>query len=127
MVHVCPKTGRGQTEVLYYLLDSIGPMSAVELVRLTGRDREKVNESLRLLRRCEPKRIHITRYERQQNKGGRCIPIYAVGNLPDAPELPGLSHKKRNEMYRERHRARIRTRTEVLRGVQPNIWRGLML
>jgi hypothetical protein len=125
-VTICPKTGRGQTEVLYYLLDSIGPMSTVELVRLTGRDREKVNESLRLLRRSTPKRIHIARYERQQNTGGRCIPIYAVGDLPDAPELPGLSHKVRNEMYRERHRARIRARTEVRRGNQPNIWKGLM-
>lgn len=126
MVHICPVTGRGQTEMLYYLLDSVGPMSTMELVRLMGRDRDRVNQSLRLLRRSTPKRIHITRYERQQNKRGRCIPIYAVGNLPDAPELPGLSSKERNAAYRERHSARLRARSDVRRGSRPNIWKGLM-
>lgn len=125
---ICPKTQRGQTERLYHMLDTIGPMTAAELERLMNRSRPSVNESLRLLRRSTPKRIHIHRYDRQPDgTRGRCVPVYAVGDLPDAPEPGGLSSKQRNEKYRQRHRARLNARNRARRGsVGPNIWMGLV-
>ena len=119
-VYASPKCDK-----IYWLLDSIGAMSAVELERLTGFPRLTVNCCLSILR--TKKKIYIHKFDRQPDgKAGRCIPSYAIGDLPDAVEPPQVDSRARNAKYRKRHSAILLARGRVRRGNTINVWGGLM-
>lgn len=129
MATICASTGRGKTEEAFELLRDVGPMSAKELCELTGRNRGRVFDTLTILKKA--KRIYIQRYERQEDgKAGRCIPVYAIGDLPDVRALAQLPAKVRDRKYRQRNHAKLLAKERAMRasrrGESLNIWRGLL-
>jgi hypothetical protein len=124
MIKICPSTGRGATDELLALLDDVGPMSVAEMSRLTGRKGERISASVRLLRSRGA--IYIVRYDRQENKGGRMIPVHAVGSDEDVAQPVQATPKERNAKYRVRHGVALRARARVRRGTTPNFWSGLL-
>lgn len=126
MAVVCPKTGRGQYELTYEVLaEAPKGMTAREIAEYMGRSYLCTLDSIRRLRRSDPPRIHIARYEQQVGQGGRATPVYAIGDFEDAQEKR-LSSKARNKRYRERNKAVITARNRVRNNSNFNFWGGLI-
>lgn len=116
--------GLNTVEVLA-LLDDIGPMSTADMARLTGRTQQSIGDSLRRLR--SRRMIHIARYERQPDgHRGRCTPVYAVGDVQDAPEPRQIGVSERNKAYRRRHKALISARRYTAQRTALGVWSGLL-
>lgn len=99
-------------------LENIGPMTMNELATHTGRANHVVYEAVTRLR--TKGMVYIADYPlREDGKGGRRAPRYALGFKDDAPEPPQMSHRERNARYRERHRVEINTRLRVRRHSSP--------
>lgn len=114
-----------KTDAVLKALKDIGAMSASELELHTGFKRLVVNDCLRRLR--DKGEIYVSRFERQPDgTAGRCIPYYTAGCGVDAMEPKQLTSKQRNAMYRKRHAAILRARTNARRGRTVSMWKGLM-
>lgn len=113
------------TMQVLYTLDDVGPLSSYDMALLLNRTQLSIGGSLRRLRKR--KLIHITKYERQPDgQKGRCIPIYAVGDVPDAPPLKRIGVLEVNKKYRKRHAAIISARRYVTERKQLGVWGGLV-
>ena len=105
-------------------LDAIGPMSAHELCVHLGISRLATNKQIKQLR--DKKAIHIAHHERQPDGvQGRCIPMYAQGDAPDAA-APGMRSKRdTNQRYHKRHSAIISARRYPVQRSALGVWAGL--
>ena len=111
---------RTQTDAVAHALQTIGPMTCLELSVLLVRSVHGIRDSLRRL----DGQIHIARYQPPANRGRRA-PVYAWGPGEDAVEGAN-SVRERNRKYRIRHRAIIAARNVRRRGGSRSIWAGLM-
>lgn len=113
-----------QAENVLVLLRDIGPMTAAEIAKQVGRGISSSRSYVRELRQLRV--VFITAYERQPDgMAGRCIPVYAVGDLPDVAE-PRKTPLQRSRDYIKRHRARLWARDTIRNERTPNFWAGLM-
>lgn len=104
---------------------NIGPMTAFELHVHIGLRRLTTNQQIKLLRNS--KSIHITRYDRQpEGVKGRCSPVYALGDLPDAEPLKRVSKKITNQRYTTRYAAVISTKRYSKKRNALGVWAGLI-
>jgi hypothetical protein len=78
------------------------PMTRDELQCLLAVAKPTMRRYLTHLR-DEPKRIYVKRW--RSSGSGRFSPIYAAGNLPDAPEPIGMSRRERNVLQWQRIKA----------------------
>ena len=105
-------------------LGRIGPMSGAELAQFIGITHVATNKQLRQLRNLQS--VHITRYERQPDgKQGRCIPVYALGNLADAAPLKMRNYSDISKRYYQRHRMEISVRRYHKQRTYLGAWAGL--
>ena len=112
-------------EAVYFALDDVGPMTAYEISRLLGRNRNSICHSLSMLRK--DRRIYVRRWERQDGKGGRMAPVYALGDLPDAKQPNRRGPKETSRRHRERHATELSIKRYGTRSTKiNNIWSGLL-
>jgi predicted ArsR family transcriptional regulator len=108
-------------------LETVGPMSRWELTEYTGRSATGVVEPLQVLRGRNI--VHIAKYRRQNGVQGRSIPLYALGNKPDAIEPPRETRAKVMARYNKKHSATIALRKRLQKaaaeGVVATPWMGL--
>lgn len=104
------------------LIDA-GPMSRAELVLHLRSTPDAVSY---LLRKARPG-IYIVRYDRQpEGVSGRCAPVYAVGNRPDATPLARLSNAETRKRYHARHTRLISIRRYPDYHRDQGVWAGLV-
>ena len=105
-------------------MDGVGPVTRADLELMTGLNYNQTLQALRGLRR--KRKIYIAKYTRQDGKGGRCTPHYAIGDKKDVQPPEQVSSLERNAKYRKRHQARINAKNMARRGrVYNNPWKGL--
>lgn len=107
------------------LLSELGAMTNTDIAAMTGRSVVSCNDSIRRLRKR--KLVHICKYERQPDgQSGSLIPIYAVGDLPDAKRPKRIDHNEvsRKSWARRKAILSIRRYPEYNQGL--GIFRGLM-
>lgn len=103
---------------------NIGPMSAFELQLHIGVSRLATNKQIKQLR--TKGLVRVDSFERQPNgTKGRCIPVYALGDAPDALALRALTSKIINQRYNARHAAIISTRRYSKQRGALGVWAGL--
>lgn len=107
-----------------------GPMSKAALIELLGPLGKAAAGAIATARHERPGEFfRIVRYERQQGRSGREIPIYSHAGGPDAPrpDLSGPEHRReRQARYYQANRALVLERFRARRGKPINPWGGLM-
>lgn len=115
------------TQVKQALAD-VGPMSSDELSRHMGIKQAPTNKQIKQLR--ARREVRITRYDRQpegtQGAQGAFIPVYALGDLPDAEQPKPQTPAKRNRKYQQRHAALISARRYPGARLAAGVWAGLL-
>lgn len=98
-------------------LETVGPMTVVELADHLGWKRAKVGTTIGSTRWLLPEQvIRIVRYVPVIGRRGRDIAVYAAGAGADAPKPPTNTAKRRKQSearYRHKHRAIINARNQA--------------
>lgn len=99
-------------EAITILLRAEGPMTTTELARATGLQRDWVSAAIGRMKKplvTLPRRIHIAAW-RRDSEGLRDYlrPVYALGDLPDAPRPKPVSKAESSKRWREATKAQVR-------------------
>ena len=106
-------------------LAEIGPMSAAELVPVTGLTRDAIKGAISRLRIKGD--VHIGEYRRQDTgRSGQMVPIYTLDRLRDASRLAPITNKEASKAYYHRHRAVISARRYPDYHKSFGVWAGLL-
>ena len=97
------------------LLTEYGPMTPGHLAHELGLPIGRVSETLRRWAKATPRRAYIAAWDRPpENKCPRLVPLYALGDQPDARKPAALPRTVTNRRYWARYAERRRAATPGL-------------
>jgi hypothetical protein len=112
-------------DALLRLLTEIGPMTAAEMVPLTGWKRDAIKSAVSRLRKANV--VRIKSYQRQENgKSGQMAPVYHIGSYADAHRPEPVTNKEASKTYYHRHKVAISVKRFPEHNKVGGVWAGLM-